>query len=243
MTAAGHARTLGSGSSRTRSSTSAALQPGGTDLPQLLLIDTVSGYGNDWYVIGVDLPTGRLVTTASLVVTDTFGAEPCCGPNGHQATASSSGWSMFQHAMPVDEGEADGVADDQRCSSSRRRAGPAARWTRRSRRCCFLRDEQANVGWAVERRLTSPLEQAVDAAERRARPGHDAPPGRPRDVAPDYRLATRRPAALDPAAAGARRTRQPEIRLARGSVLDVDGGRRVVEQRHRPARRPRRSRC
>ena len=39
-----------------------ALQPGGTDLPQLLMIDTVSGYGNDWYVIGLDLPTGSLVT-------------------------------------------------------------------------------------------------------------------------------------------------------------------------------------
>ena len=33
-----------------------ALQPGGTDLTQLLMIDTVTGYGNDWYVIGLDLP-------------------------------------------------------------------------------------------------------------------------------------------------------------------------------------------
>src|SRR5262249_53065426 len=138
-----------------------ALQSGGTDLPQLLMIDTVSGYGNDWYVIGIDLPTGSLVTTRSLVVTDTFGAQTLLRPNGHEDTSSSSGWSLFQLAMPVDEG-ADGVAMTNAFFLAGVLAQPLEGPT--VEEVLFLRDEQANVAWAVERRLTSPLEQAVDAA-------------------------------------------------------------------------------
>ena len=38
-----------------------ALQPGATDLAQLLMVETLTGYGNDWYVIPIDLPVGSLV--------------------------------------------------------------------------------------------------------------------------------------------------------------------------------------
>ena len=35
-----------------------------TDLPQLLLVETLTGYGNDWYVIPIELPVGSLVRVA-----------------------------------------------------------------------------------------------------------------------------------------------------------------------------------
>ena len=79
-----------------------ALQPGATDLPQLLLVETLTGYGNDWFVIPIDLPVGSLVETRSLVVTDTFGVRSLLRPTGDPAIASRGGWSMFSLAMPVE---------------------------------------------------------------------------------------------------------------------------------------------
>ena len=202
------------------------LQPGGTDLPQLLMIDTVSGYGNDWYVIAIDLPTGALVQTRSLVVADTFGAQTLLRPNGHQATASSSAWSMFQLAMPVDEG-AHGVPMTNAFFVAGALAQPLEGPP--IEEVLLLRDEQANLAWAVERRLTGALEQAVDAATDAITSGDTDVVGESPDGAAVYRLASPvaphwiplLPVRPDPDSA--------EIRLARAAVLDVAGnGRRTI---------------
>ena len=158
------------------------------------MIDTVSGYGNDWYVIGLDLPTGALVTTRSLVVTDTFGVETLLRPNGHQATSSSDGWSMFQLAMPFDEGT-EGVA----LTNAFLLAGTLAQPLEGPpiEELLMLRDEQANLAWAVERRLTSPLEQAIDAATDAIADAAAAPnaAAAPRET-PAYQLASAVPGNL-----------------------------------------------
>lgn len=201
-----------------------ALQPGGTDLPQLLLIDTVSGYGNDWYVIGLDLPTGSLVTTTSLVVADTFGVETLLRPNGHQATSSSEGWSMFQLAMPVDEGT-EGAA----ISNAFFLAGTLAQPLEGPpiEELLMLRDEQANVAWAVERRLTSPLEQAIDAATDLIDQSAATPGAAPLDT-PAYRLASAVPVHWIPLLPVRPDPDKPDVRLARAAVLDVAGDHRTV---------------
>jgi hypothetical protein len=201
-----------------------ALQPGSTDLPQLLMIDTVSGYGNDWYVIGLDLPTGSLVTTRSLVVTDTFGVETLMRPNGHQATSSSDGWSMFQLAMPFDEGT-EGVATTNAFFLAGTLAQPLEGPP--IEELLMLRDEQANLAWAVERRLTSPLEQAIDAATdaiAEAAAATGPPPG----DTPVYRLASAVPVHWIPLLPVRPDPDKPDVRLARAAVLDVGGGRRTV---------------
>jgi hypothetical protein len=202
-----------------------ALQPGSTDLPQLLMIDTVSGYGNDWYVIGLDLPTGALVTTRSLVVTDTFGVETLLRPNGHQATSSSDGWSMFQLAMPFDEGT-EGVA----LTNAFLLAGTLAQPLEGPpiEELLMLRDEQANLAWAVERRLTSPLEQAIDAATDAIAEAAAAPNVAPPRETPAYQLASAVPAHWIPLLPVRPDPDKPEVRLARAAVLDVAGGRRTV---------------
>jgi hypothetical protein len=88
----------------------ASLQPAETDLSQLLLIETLSGYGNDWFVIGVELPVGRLVSGRSLVVTDTFGTRTLLRPHGDPATGGAGRWGLFQQAMPFDADEPEGAA-------------------------------------------------------------------------------------------------------------------------------------
>ena len=200
-----------------------ALTPGGTDITQLLMIESITGFGNDWYVIGIDLPVGSLTRTRSLVVIDTFGTATLLRPNGHHATAGSSAWHMFQLGMPVDEGT-DGVAMTNALfmppSLVQPLEGPPIE------EILLLRDEQANLAWAVERRLESPLQQAVDAAGPALEVGAPVPPA---DVA-HYRLASDVPPHWIPLLPVRPDPDSPEIRLARGAVLDPDasGGQRVV---------------
>ena len=157
----------------------AAIRPASTDLAQVLLVETLSGYGNDWYVIGVELPVGRLVESASLVVTDTFGVRTLLQPAG---AMTSGRWGLFRHAMPVEDDEAEGVPISNLLYLAPRVAqpliGPVVE------QITLTRDEQANVGWAIEQIVESPLQVGVTLSD--ARPAD--PPGDP-DVAPDYRLA------------------------------------------------------
>ena len=196
----------------------AAIQPATTDLAQVLLVETLSGYGNDWFVTGVDLPVGRLVESRSLVVTDTFGVRTLLQPAGAGTTGR---WGLFRHAMPADDDEAEGVPISNLLYLAPRVAqpliGPVVE------QVTFTRDEQANVGWAIEQIVESPLQVGVRLSD--ARPAD--PPGDP-DAAPDYRLAHEPPPhwiPLLPVRSGP----DGQVVLARGSVLDVTGGRRLVE--------------
>ena len=196
----------------------AAITPASTDLAQVLLVETLSGYGNDWYVIGVELPVGRIVESASLVVTDTFGVRTVLQPAG----ASNAGrWGLFRHAMPVEDDEAEGLPIANLLYLAPRVAQPIVGPV--VERVTLTRDEQANVGWAIEQMVESPLQTGVPLSD--ARPPD--PPGDP-DAAPDYRLAHEPPPHWVPLLP-MRNGPDEQIVLARGSVLDVTGGRRLVE--------------
>ncbi|MCB0893486.1 MAG: hypothetical protein KDB51_17000, partial [Propionibacteriaceae bacterium] len=196
----------------------AALAPAETDLAQVLLIETLSGYGNDWFVIGVDLPVGRLVRSTSLVVTDTFGARTLLNPIGTTA-ALAPGWSMFQHAMPFDDEAPEGATIRNLLYLAPRLARPVVGGV--VEEVLLARDEVANLSWAIEQIVESPLQAPVRLSS--ARPPD--PPGDP-DVAPDYHLAQAPPPHWIPLLP-VRTGPDEQVSLARGSVLDLDG-RRVV---------------
>ena len=198
-----------------------ALRPGATDLAQMLLVETLSGYGNDWYVIPIGLPVGSLVESRSLVVTDTFGVRSLIRPVGASALPSRSGWSMFSFAMPVEPGDP-GVAITNLfflAPTVRPVEGPVLE------EVLLLRDELANLGWAVEHRLESPLEAGVETAKDVV--DLAPPPEAPREV-PVYRLATPVPAHWVPLLPVRVAEDSAEVRLARGAVLDLTGVPRTV---------------
>lgn len=203
-----------------------ALQPGPTELPQLLMLEAMSGYGNDWYLIPIDLPVGTVTATRSLVITDTFGAQTLVRPNGDQALADRAGWSLFELAMPFDD-----LVDGLPLSNGLFLApsvvqpleGPALE------EVLLARDEMANLAWAIERRLESPLVEAVDGATDSL--GGSPAPDVVAEEVPAYRLASAVPTGWIPLLAVRAAPDSPDISLARGSVLDLDGGRRVVSSR------------
>src|SRR5262249_32625042 len=50
-----------------------SVDAGPTDLARMLLVEFALPYGNDWFVIPIELDVGALYRTLSLVITDTFG--------------------------------------------------------------------------------------------------------------------------------------------------------------------------
>jgi hypothetical protein len=199
-----------------------ALQPGATDLLQLLAVETLTGYGNDWYVMPIELPVGSLVETRSLVVTDTFGVRTLVRPVG-DVNLPSQGWSMFSYAMRVGPGDTTGIALTNLFylppTLARPLEGPVLE------EIMLLRDETANLAWAIERRLESPLEAGVATAKDVV--DLALPPPAPRDV-PIYRLASPIPAHWVPLLPVRVAEGSDEVRLARGAVLDLDGQPHVI---------------
>jgi hypothetical protein len=58
-----------------------AVDAGPTDLLHMLLVEFALDYGNDWFVIPIELKVGSLYRTHSLVITDTFGVRTLIRPS------------------------------------------------------------------------------------------------------------------------------------------------------------------
>lgn len=209
-----------------------ALTPvGPADLAHLLLIEYASSYGNDWYLVPLDLPVGSLTRIRSLVVTDTFGVQSLHRPLGDRVLPPPN-WSMFQLAHT----EGSGIAKPQ---SNLLFLAPAlaARLESPAREeVLFMRDEMANMAWAIERVVESPIEQPLERSDPRADgqpattqvpPAPVAPPRA--DGVPYYDLTSDVPEHWVPLLPV--QVPQPDgtvqTRLKRGAVLVADGSQRV----------------
>ena len=104
----------------------------------------------------------RLVQSASLTVTDTFGVKTLLQPAGANGSAR---WGLFRHAMPVDSDEAEGVPISNLLYLAPRVAqpliGPVVE------QVTLTRDEQANIAWAIEQILESPLQVGIALSDAR----------------------------------------------------------------------------
>ena len=132
---------------------------GPTDLAQLLMIEYASSYGNDWFVAPLTLPVGSLTQISSLVVTDSFGMRSLLRPIGDRALPAPH-WSMFQLAhlrLPGEE------PAPKPASNLFFLPPTLARSLQSSpiEDVLFMRDEMANLAWAIERTLENPVEQSL----------------------------------------------------------------------------------
>jgi hypothetical protein len=134
---------------------------GPTDLAQLMMIEYVSSYGNDWFLVPLTLPVGSLTAVNSLVVTDSFGVRNLLRPIG-DAGLPAPYWSMWRSSALVRAGN----APLSSFSSDKLFLPPALGRVLEGSTLedvLFMRDEMANVAWAIERTLENPLEQALPA--------------------------------------------------------------------------------
>ncbi len=192
-----------------------------TDLMRLLLMGFAIDFGNDWFVLPVDLDAGSVSRVRSLVVTDTFGQRTLVRPYA-QVDAPRRDFRLFcaESAAPPSG------ADD---STELLFLAPAIVGGLNGEpieEVLLLRDELANLAWAVERAVESATGGRFDRLEayRATRPGVPPSPANAGENVLHYRLSTTVPdywlplvpVRIDPA--------RPDIRLRRGRVLlDRDG--------------------
>ena len=201
---------------------------GPTDIAHLMMIEYANSYGNDWFVVPLTLPLGSLTRIESLVVTDSFGVRYLLRPIGDRALPQSS-WAMWQMSYRRRPGQApigrpvSNLFFLPPTTGHRTEGAPLED-------VLFMRDEMANLAWAIERFIEGPLEQPVPRVQQQPDPVDAATSnGGAADASPRYRLASRVPGFWIPLLP--MQTRSPEgkviSRLRRGALLQPDGSQRL----------------
>jgi hypothetical protein len=197
-----------------------SVDAGPEDLARMLLVEFAISYGNDWFVIPLDLEVGTLCRTHSLIITNTFG-ERFLVRSSSEAGSRFSDWRMFQLSSMRQPGAAPPVSD-----SNLFMLAPAVMNTLESRpieEVLFLRDEMANMAWGVERIIESAIEQPLNRFEQQRYP--EPPQPNQSNEMLKYQLATQAPdnwVPLLPVQSSA------GLRLKRGKVLKPDGSQVLV---------------
>lgn len=202
---------------------------GPPDLAHLMAIEYASSYGNDWFVVPLTLPVGSVTRVDSLVVVDTFGVRSLIRPIGDPALPPP----FFSLWQPSFRGPA---ATGPVVATNRFFLPPTLSRSMDSgtlEDVLFMRDEMANVAWAIERTVESPIEQPAHR--------YEAPDAAPTNAVavtsamlPRYLLSTQVPPNWIPLLpVQIANPSQPGVpgqalsRLKRGAVLQPDGSRKI----------------
>jgi hypothetical protein len=196
-----------------------SVDAGPTDLARMLLVEFALDYGNDWFVIPIEVEVGSLYKTRSLVITDTFGVRTLVKPNSESGEPHSL-WRMFQLSHLRGSGLTKPASNLFFLPPSLL----SSLANQPIEEVLFLRDEMANLVWAVERVIESPAEGQINRFEaylEQKRRGEQESPQSP--IPPEtlrYRLATEVPDYWIPLLPV--RTNEG-LRLKRGAVLKTNG--------------------
>ncbi len=202
-----------------------SVDAGPTDLARMLLVEFALAYGNDWFVIPIELEVGALYRTRSLVITDTFGVRTLIKSSSELGQPHSE-WRMFQQSY-LRGSDLVGPAPNTFFLS------PSLLTSLESRpieEVLFLRDEMANLAWGVERLVESPAEGPLNLFEaylnQKQRDAGESPklPGTEQGIL-QYRLATEIPDYWVPLLPV---QTEKGLRLKRGAVLKTDGSRKTA---------------
>ncbi|MET9734627.1 hypothetical protein ABZZ79_29520 [Streptomyces sp. NPDC006458] len=151
------------------------------DTGRLLLISFATVFGNDWFLVPLEVPTASLTVLDRLLVRDVFGRHHLVQRSGRDDPS----WSMFTLDGPdPDLPAASGLLV---LPSERGQPGQPLE------RVLLTRDELANLAWAVQHHYTDGRGEPVDRRDHWARtaPPEAAPPGElpayaVQTIVPDY---------------------------------------------------------
>jgi hypothetical protein len=151
------------------------------DVGRLLLVEFATVYGNDWHILPLKLPSGSLTILTEVVVSDVFGRNLVLD----RAGKDDPQWNLFSLSTQRPPPPARSPAQDALFLP------PTVGYAMESapvETVRFLRDEMADLAWAVEAVVEDALERRID--RRAIWIGHRPapPPGDP--AMPSYRVET-----------------------------------------------------
>jgi hypothetical protein len=138
------------------------------DLARLLLVEFALVYGNDWFVVPVEIAVGSLCRIGSLIVTNTFG-ERMLISHTTAVDGAQSPWRMFglsrdAHSSNTGSPDPSEAVKFEDVFFLPPVLGLSLEGTALEE-VLFLRDEMANMAWAVERVVESPISCPVNRFE------------------------------------------------------------------------------
>jgi hypothetical protein len=146
-----------------------AIEPDTRDLAKLLVIDFMLVQGNDWFVVPLEQPVGTLCRIDSLIVHDVFGGQTLIERADSAPFVPGERWTMFSTAV---EGTTQ-VADYFVLSSSAATTLEVGSVLEDVR---LIRDQMANMAWAVEHATENGIGEPWRGHERALAVQATAPP-------------------------------------------------------------------
>jgi hypothetical protein len=137
------------------------VRPDTTDLAKLLFLEFGLVYSNDWFIVPYTLPAGSVVAVEGLVVTNVFGERFWIDAAGRGSDEDWQRWSMY--TISVQGGDA-------RAADTTLVVLPTVPKVQESppiEEVALIRDEMANMVWAIEKTIPSPAgmgKRGADAA-------------------------------------------------------------------------------
>jgi hypothetical protein len=163
-----------------------SVDAGGSDVARLALLQFALVYGNDFFAVPLRLSVGSLTRITSLMVPDTFGMRLLIQPASRGAARVGAGrWSMF--TLSERNPSVPGGTDVSDLFFLPPIVGPVLT-SGVVEDVLLLRDEMANLAWAVERRYEGGVGEATERIEEHIRQRPAAPT--PGEGALEYRLGT-----------------------------------------------------
>jgi hypothetical protein len=189
------------------------------DLGRMLVAGFALVYGANWLLAPLEVPIGALIRISRLDARDTFGRTTTVGP-----TAPDGEWGMFGVSR------ADGPPDRALLIAP---ALAASLQGRDVEEVLLLRDEAANLAWAIERAVEGEHGLPADRAQAAHEAFPLAPPSlRPSDTLP-YRLRTDPPPHWFPLLPQRARPTDPSMTFRLGALPRVSPGGPVTPLRPR----------
>jgi len=141
-----------------------SINAGPEDLARMLLVEFAISYGNDWFMIPIDLPVGSLCRTRSLVITNTFG-ERFLIRSSNDSGERYKTWRMFQMSSTPQPGTTPSILEENANLFLLSPALVSSLESRPVEEVLFLRDEMANMAWGIERVIESATERPLNRFE------------------------------------------------------------------------------
>jgi hypothetical protein len=136
-----------------------------SDLARVALLEFAFAYGNDVFAVPAHIPMSSACTIAALTITDTFGVQLTAAP-ATRATGTIGAWSFLAPARPDGSPIAALLLVP---AANHLLSGPLLEEVH------FLRDEMANLVWAVEACVESGSGAPLQRAEEDRRPASGPP--------------------------------------------------------------------